>query len=68
MDTMHDRFTLASTPDAAAVTSPGGSFIPQAWQRLAAWRPVVSAETLMVIASIAFTVFYNHAFWHLLFS
>lgn len=65
---MHDRFTLASTPDAAAVPSPGGSFMRQAWQRLAAWRPVVSAEALLVIVSIVFTIFYNHAFWHLLFS
>ena len=40
----------------------------QTWQRLAAWRPVVSAEALLVIVSIVFTIFYNHAFWHLLFS
>ena len=31
------------------------------------WRPVVAAETLMVVASLAFSVFYNHAFWHVLF-
>ena len=43
-------------------------FLGQAWRRLAAWRPVVAAETLMVVTSLAFTAVYNHAFWHLLFS
>jgi hypothetical protein len=47
---------------------PGGSFLQQAWRWLAAWRPVVAAETLMVVASLAFTAFYNHAFWHFLLS
>jgi hypothetical protein len=68
MDTMHGRFLPASTPDVAATALPGGSFLQQAWRWLAAWRPVVAAETLMVIASLAFTVFYNHAFWHFLLS
>lgn len=43
---------------------------PQRWQavrRLAIWRPAVSTETLLVLASLAFSTFYNHAFWHLLF-
>ena len=65
---MHGRFLPASTRDAAAVMRPGGFFIKQAWQRLAAWRPVVAAETLIILASLAFTAFYNHAFWHVLFS
>jgi hypothetical protein len=68
MDTMHGRFLPASTPDVAATALSGGSFLQQAWRRLATWRPVVAAETLIGLASLAFTAFYNHAFWHLLFS
>lgn len=68
MNTMHGRFLPASTPDVAATALPGGSFLQPAWRRLAAWRPVVTAETLMVIASLAFTAFYNHAFRRFLLS
>jgi hypothetical protein len=32
-----------------------------------AWRPVVAVETLILLAALAFTAFYNHAFWLLLF-
>lgn len=59
MNPVYARLVPAPTRNAAAVW--------RAARRLAAWRPVVSAETLLVLASLAFTTFYNHAFWHLLF-
>lgn len=31
------------------------------------WRPVLSVEMLLLLASLTFSVFYNHAFWRLLF-
>lgn len=58
MNPVHDRMVPAPTRNAAVVW--------RAVRRLAGWRPAVSAETLLVLASLAFTLFYNHAFWQLL--
>lgn len=71
MDTLHDRFLPSFARSAAGLKLPVDALARRCWQavrRLAAWRPVLAAETLIVLASIAFSVFYNRAFWHLLFS
>lgn len=71
MDTLNGRFLPSSARSPAGPKLPGAALARrcwQAWRRLAAWRLVVAAETPIVLASIAFSVFYNHAFWHLLFS
>lgn len=58
MNPVYARLIPASTRNAAAFW--------RAMRRLADWRPVVSTETLLVLASLAFTLFYNNAFWQLL--
>ena len=58
MDPVHDRMVPAPASNAAAVW--------RAVRRLVGWRPVVSAEMRLVLASLAFTLFYPHAFWQLL--
>ena len=68
MDTMHGRVLPASASTVAATALSVSSFLQRSMRRLAAWRPVVAAETLIGLATLAFTAFYNHAFWHLLFS
>jgi hypothetical protein len=70
MDPIHARFIPASTRNTAAPGVAGGFSAQQGWQalrRLMAWRPVVAVETLILLAALAFTAFYNHAFWLLLF-
>ena len=69
MDIIRRRFTPQSTSP-GAVSLPDSSITQQRWQavrRLAVWRPMVSAETLLILACLAFSVFYNQAFWHALF-
>lgn len=70
MDIIRGWFTPRSTHPTAGVTLPVGSLTQQGWQavrRLATWRPTVSSETLIVLASIAFSAFYNQSFWRVLF-
>lgn len=70
MNRMHDQLNPSTIHGAAALSLPGGGLLRQCWQAgrwLVAWRPVVAAETLIVCASLAFSVFYNHAFWQALF-
>ena len=70
MDIIRGYFNPASPRHPSAVRLPHGSFMQlgwRAWKRLAAWRPVVAAETLIVLASLSFSFFYNDAFWRVLF-
>jgi hypothetical protein len=70
MDKLHGLGIPASAPGLSAARATGVHFAPQfrqACRRLTAWRPVLSVESLLLLASLAFSTFYNHALWHLLF-
>lgn len=67
---LHGRYIPASAPRLPAGTLQGTHFalqFRQACRRLAVWRPALSVEMLLLLASLTFSVFYNHAFWRLLF-
>ena len=70
MDIIRRRFIPPPSTSAVGVSLPVGSIAQQRWQavrRLAVWRPMVSTETLLILACLAFPVFYNQTFWHALF-
>jgi hypothetical protein len=66
---LHGRYIPASAPKLPAGKLQRTRFAPQfrqACRRLAVWRPVLSVEILLLLASLTFSIVYNHAFWRLL--